>query len=220
MNDKREAGYIAIEGPIGAGKTTLAEMLSRHFNGRLILELAEENPFLPDFYKSRERYAFHTQIFFLMSRFRQQEEFTGYDLFSESVISDYLFAKDRVFARINLSERELALYDRVATVLEQNIVWPDLVIYLTASLETLLKRIKKRDRAFERSFDTGYLESLCESYSDYFFHYSHTPLLVVKTDNVDFSKNRDRFDYLIEKILSRPSGTEYISFDSIAFDGR
>jgi deoxyadenosine/deoxycytidine kinase len=214
------AGYIAIEGPIGAGKTTLAEMLARHFSGRLILELAEENPFLPDFYKNRDRYAFHTQIFFMMSRFRQQEEFASYDLFNETAVSDYLFAKDRVFARINLTDRELALYDRVATVLEQNIVWPDLVIYLTASLESLVKRIRKRDRTFERGFDSGYLETLCESYADYFFHYDRTPLLVVKTDNVDFSKDCARFDYLVEKILSKPKGTEYISFDSPNFDGR
>ena len=214
------AGYIAVEGPIGVGKTTLAEMLARHFGGRLILELAEENPFLPDFYRNRERYAFHTQIFFLMSRYRQQEDFTSYDLFAETVVSDYLFAKDRVFARINLSDRELALYDRGATVLEQNIVWPDLVIYLTSSLETLVKRIRQRDRAFERGLDTEYLEILCESYGDYFFHYNRTPLLVVKTDNVDFSRHGERFDYLVEKILSRPTGTEYISFDSMAIDGR
>jgi deoxyadenosine/deoxycytidine kinase len=214
------AGYIAIEGPIGVGKTTLVEMLCRHFNGRVALELAEENPFLDDFYRNRERYAFHTQMFFLMSRFRQQEEFSSFDLFSQVVISDYLFAKDRVFARINLSDRELALYDRVAAVLEQNIIWPDLVIYLTASLETLLRRIKKRDRHFERGFDREYLEALCESYSEYFFHHDRTPLLVVRTDNVDFARERDKFEYLAAKIISKPKGTEYISFDTLAIDGR
>jgi deoxyadenosine/deoxycytidine kinase len=213
-------GYIAVEGPIGVGKTTLAEMLARHFGGRIVLELAEVNPFLCDFYKNRERYAFHTQIFFLMSRFRQQEEFASYDLFSETVVSDYLFAKDRIFARINLAGRDLVLYDRVATVLEQNIVWPDAVIYLTASLETLLHRIKRRDREFERGLDREYLEGLCESYGDYFFHYSRTPLLVVKTDSVDFLRDRDKFDYLVQEILSKPTGTEYISFDSLSLDRR
>jgi deoxyadenosine/deoxycytidine kinase len=212
--------FVAVEGPIGVGKTTLAEMLAHHFDGRLILELAEENPFLPDFYKNRDNYSFHTQIFFLMSRYRQQEDFATFDLFSQMVVSDYLFAKDRVFARINLNDRELALYDRVATVLEQNIIWPDLVIYLTASLDALMKRIRKRDRAFERGFDKEYLELLCESYSDYFFHYNRTPLLVVKTDSVEFAKEREKFLYLVEKIVTKPAGTEYISFDKISFEGR
>jgi len=208
-------GYIAVEGPIGVGKTTLAEMLAKHFSGRLVLELAEENPFLTDFYKNRGRFAFHTQIFFLMSRFKQQEEFTSYDLFAESVVSDYLFAKDRIFARINLSDRELALYDRVANVLEQNITWPDLVIYLTASVDILMERIKRRSRSFEKGFDKEYLEQLCESYSNFFFYYNRTPLLVVKTDNCDFRHDNSKFEYLVEKIVSKPVGTEYISFDKL-----
>ncbi len=212
-------GYIAIEGPIGVGKTTLAQQLTDHFKGRLILELAEDNPFLPDFYKNRERFAFHTQLFFLMSRFRQQEEFSTYDLFTETIVSDYLFAKDRIFASLNLSNRELALYDRVATVLEQNIVWPDLVIYLTASLDILLGRIKERNRNFEKAFDSDYLAQLCESYSNFFFYYNHTPLLVVKTDNFDFRRDNDKFAYLVEKIMSKPTGTEYISFDSLIIGG-
>jgi deoxyguanosine kinase len=205
-------GYIAVEGPIGVGKTTLAERLTQHFGGRLILELAEENPFLPDFYRSRERFAFHTQIFFLMSRYRQQEEFFEYDLFSETVISDYLFAKDRIFASLNLASREFALYDRVAGALEKNIVWPDLVIYLTASLDNLLVRIKERNRIFEKGFDKDYLKQLCEAYSDYFFYYNRTPLLVVKTDDFDIRRDGDKFDYLVEKIISKPDGTEYISW--------
>jgi deoxyguanosine kinase len=204
-------GYIAIEGPIGVGKTTLAEKLAEHFHGRLIEELAEENPFLTDFYKNRERFAFHTQLFFLMSRFRQQEEFASYDLFAETVVSDYLFAKDRIFASLNLSDRELALYDRVATVLEQNIIWPDLVIYLTASVDTLLERIKLRDRAFEKGFDRAYLEELCEAYSNFFFYYNRTPLLVVNTNGFDFRSDTDKFNYLVEKIISKPTETEYIS---------
>lgn len=212
-------GYIAVEGPIGVGKTTLSEMLARRFNGRHVMELAEDNPFLPDFYKNRSRYAFHTQIFFLMSRFRQQEEFTTYDLFSESVVSDYLFAKDRIFARINLSDRELALYDRVATVLENNITWPDLVIYLTASIDVLMDRIRRRNRSFEKGFDKAYLEQLCESYSNYFFYYNRTPLLVVKTDNFDFRLDDAKFDYLVDKIISRPQSTEYISFDGLTIEG-
>jgi deoxyadenosine/deoxycytidine kinase len=213
-------GYIAVEGPIGVGKTTLTNMLGDYFKGRVVMELAEDNPFLPDFYKTRDRFAFHTQIFFLMSRYRQQEEFATYDLFSETVISDYLFAKDRIFARINLSERELALYNRVASALEQNIVWPDIVIYLTASTDVLLERIRKRNRSFEKSFDEAYLGLLCESYSNYFFYYNRTPLLVVKTDTVDFRQDSAKFGYLVEKILTKSTGTEYISFDSLTFGGK
>lgn len=211
------SGYIAIEGPIGVGKTTLAEQLARQFQARLVLELAEENPFLSDFYRDRERFAFHTQIFFLMSRFKQQEEFQHYDLFSQAVVADYLFAKDRIFAGINLSHQELALYDRLTTVLERSICPPDLVIYLTASVDVLMDRIRKRNRSFEKGFDRAYLEVLCESYSDFFFHYNATPLLVVKTDLSNFRKEKAKFSYLAEKIMSKPSGTEYISFDSSTF---
>ncbi len=207
-------GYIAIEGPIGVGKTTLAEKIANYFNGRLILELAEENPFLPDFYKNKNQFAFQTQIFFLMSRYRQQDEFNHYDLFSETLVADYLFAKDRIFAHINLAERELALYDRVATALEQNITQPDLVIYLTASVDILLERIKRRNRNFEKGFDREYLTRLCEAYSDYFFHYNKTPLLIIRTDDSDFASDSEKFDYLMNQIISKHEGTNYISFDN------
>jgi len=207
-------GYFAVEGPIGVGKTTLAEQLSKHYSGKLILELAEENPFLNDFYKDRARFAFQTQIYFLMSRYKQQEEFIHRDLFSETVVADYIFAKDRIFANINLSDKELGLYDRVAGALEKNIVKPDLVIYLTASIESLVARIKKRNRHFEKSLDKEYLEIVCDAYSDYFFHYNKTPMLIIKTDQCDFTRDRDKFDYLVEKINSGLRQTEYITFES------
>lgn len=213
-------GYIAVEGPIGVGKTSLARLLADRFAARLILEMAEENPFLPDFYRNRERAAFQTQVFFLMSRYHQQQQILNHDLFSKALISDYLFAKDRIFARINLSDRELALYNRLASTLESSIVEPDLVIYITASVDVLMERIRKRSRDFERSFDHGYLEAVCESYSEFFFHYKSAPLLVIKTDNTDFRKDSENFSYLMDKILSGPRGTEYISFDSLAIDGR
>lgn len=213
------SGYIAVEGPIGAGKTSLARLLADHFAGRLILETAEENPFLSDFYKNREKAAFQTQVFFLMSRYSQQQQIFNHDLFSKALISDYLFAKDRIFARINLSNRELSLYNRVASTLESNTIMPDLAIYITASVDTLQERIRGRGRAFERSFDRHYLEEVCDSYSEFFFHYNTTPLLVIKTDNTDFRKDTENFDYLANKILSRPGGTEYISFDSLGIKG-
>ncbi|MEE9553834.1 MAG: deoxynucleoside kinase [candidate division Zixibacteria bacterium] len=208
-------GYVAIEGPIGVGKTVLAEQLAETFGGRVIRELAEENPFLPEFYKNGDKAAFQTQVFFLMSRFAQQKQLANRDLFSEALISDYLFNKDRIFAGINLNDKEFSLYDRVASSLETEIVRPDLVIYLTATIDTLVDRIRKRGRDFEKGIDRRYLETVCESYSDYFFHYGDTPLLVVKTDDIDFSRDKENFSYLVDKILSKPSTTEYIAFDKL-----
>jgi deoxyguanosine kinase len=209
------SGYIAIEGPIGVGKTSLARMLGECLNARLVLEMAEENPFLPRFYKNREPAAFQTQIFFLMSRFTQQRQIVNHDLFSQALISDYLFDKDRIFARINLNDQELTLYDRISSELEVGIVKPDLVIYMTAAVDALLERIRRRGRDFERGFDRDYLEMVCEAYSEFFFHYDRSPLLIVGTDHTDFATDDDNFSYLVDKILSRPQGTEYISFDSL-----
>jgi deoxyadenosine/deoxycytidine kinase len=229
-------GHIAVEGPIGVGKTSLAELLAERFNARLILEDPEYNPFLPDFYKNRKRFAFQTQIFFLMSRYTQMQQLTQifflmsrytqmqqlthHDLFSQCSVSDYLFDKDELFARLNLSENELALYQTVASVLKKNIAAPDMVIYLTASVDTMIQRIKKRGRPFEKGFDKAYLEDLCEIYSDFFFIYNNTPLLVVNTDNIDFSADMDKLEYVIERISTKREGTEYISFDSLLTDNR
>ncbi len=212
-------GYIAVEGPIGVGKTSLAKLLADHFAARLVLETAEDNPFLPDFYKNRESSAFQTQVFFLMSRYSQQQQILNHDLFSKALISDYLFAKDGIFARVNLTERELSLYNRVASTLESNIARPDLVIYITASVDILMERIHKRSRDFEGDFDRHYLEAVCDSYSEFFFHYRSTPLLVIKTDNTDFRRDTENFNYLVNKILSGPGGTEYISLDSSIING-
>jgi deoxyadenosine/deoxycytidine kinase len=154
-----------------------------------------------------------------MSRYAQQQQILNHDLFSKTLVSDYLFAKDRIFARINLSDRELSLYNRVASALESNTVMPDLVIYITASVDTLMERIRARGRDFERSFDRHYLETVCDSYSEFFFHYNATPLLVIRTEETDFRRDTENFDYLTNKILSRPGGTEYIAFDTPGLSG-
>lgn len=205
----QKSGYIAIEGAIGAGKTSLAKLLAEKTDARLVLEQVEDNPFLGDFYKDRARYAFPAQIFFLLTRFRQQQEMRTTDLFYKRVICDYIFAKDKIFASINLSQREFYLYERVLFLLEKDIAKPDLVIHLQASTETLMQRIKKRSREYEKSMDYQYLQDLNEAYNNFFFHYIQTPLLVVNTDRIDFVKNPKHLEDLIEKITKPHTGTEY-----------
>ncbi len=202
--------YIAVEGPIGVGKTTLAKMLCARYSGRLVLERHDDNPFLGKFYRDRRRYAFQTQLFFLLSRFKQQQEFFTGELLATHVVSDYFFPKDRIFATLNLENDELALYDHVASLLEKKIPLPDLVIYLTASPETLIGRIGKRGRNYERNFDIDYLKELCQLYSKYFFHYNLTPLLVINTENVNFANEPEQFEFLLEKIEQSKSGTSYL----------
>ena len=141
--------YIAIEGPIGVGKTSLANLMSKKLGARLVLEEFEENPFLPDFYKDPERYSFQTQLFFLLQRYRQQQELRQVDMFQNLLVTDYMFVKDRLFASLNLDEKEMQLYDTVANLLERNIIKPDLVIYLQASTDTLMKNISNRGREME-----------------------------------------------------------------------
>lgn len=204
-----ENRYIVVEGPIGVGKTSLANILSEQFKARRILEVVEENPFLSSFYEDRKKYAFQTQLFFLLSRFRQQQELFQQDLFNSVTVSDYLFAKDRVFACLNLDPNELALYDRVFEALGPRVTRPDLVIYLQARLDVLLSRIKKRARDFERRFDPAYLEDLVRSYNDFFFHYSETPLLVINTSEIDFVNNEADLENLLGVIRKMKKGTQH-----------
>ena len=204
-----ENRYIVVEGPIGVGKTSLTNILTERFSARRILEVVEENPFLSNFYEDRQKYAFQTQIFFLLSRFRQQQELFQQDLFSSVTVSDYLFAKDRIFAYLNLSHHELALYDRVYDALNTQVVKPDLVIYLQARLDVLLGRIKKRGREFERKFDATYLEELSKAYNDFFFHYSETPLLVINTSDIDFVNNPADLENLLSVIRKTRKGTHH-----------
>ncbi len=201
--------YIAIEGPIGVGKTTLVQRLAEHFSAKISIEIVEENPFLPDFYREPDKYAFQTQLFFLLSRYRQQQELWQPDLFHRYILSDYIFAKDRLFAMLTLTENEMLLYDQVFQILDTRVLKPDLVVYLQARLEVLLERIKRRGRSFEKNFDGDYLKRLCATYNDYFFHYADTPLLVVDTSDIDVVNNEDDLLDLSRNILKHRGGVQF-----------
>ena len=203
----REASYIAIEGVIGVGKTTLAGILAGRLGAQQQLEEVEENPFLEKFYDDMRGYAFQTQIFFLLSRYRQQMDLMQASLFSQKIVSDYIFAKDRIFAHINLNDDELALYQRLADILEKNIARPDVVVYLQAGADMLMERIHKRGRPFEKNMPRDYIDTLNQAYNYYFFHYEDTPLIIVHTESVDFVNNTSHVDKLIEMIDSHAKGT-------------
>ncbi|HET9753474.1 MAG TPA: deoxynucleoside kinase [Myxococcales bacterium] len=201
--------YIVVEGPIGVGKTSLVHALARHYRARTVFEIVEENPFLASFYQDRSKFAFQTQLFFLLSRFKQQQDLFQQDLFSQVTVSDHLFAKDRIFASITLDPNELALYERVYEHLGPRVMKPDLVIYLQARLEVLLARIKKRGRDFERKFDAEYLAELSRTYNDFFHRYDETPLLIINTSDIDFVESDEDFDELIRAVGSIKYGTHY-----------
>jgi len=204
-----EARYIVIEGVIGVGKTSLATKLAEHLGARSFLEEVNENPFLAKFYANPRSYAFSTQLFFLLSRYRQQQELSQLDLFGGGIVSDYLFAKDKIFAYVNLDENELKLYEKVLSLIEGEIIRPDLVVYLQAPTALLLKRIRDRARIYEASLTPEYLTTLNEAYNHYFFHYSESPLLVVNVQDIDFVNNPGDFSDLAKAINNTFSGTRY-----------
>ena len=201
--------YIVIEGPIGVGKTSLVNLLSKRFSARRVLEVAEENPFLRKFYTDMKRYAFQTQLFFLLSRYHQQMDLNQQHLFEQNVVCDYLFDRDKIFAYLNLDENELALYEQIYSLLKARVAVPDVVIYLQASTEVLLERIKRRGRDYEKHLSRKYLEELNQAYNYFFFHYSETPLLVINTSVIDFVKNPEDLDDLALQIGRVKRGTEY-----------
>ncbi len=196
-----ETKYIAIEGVIGAGKTSLAKLLAAKLNAKLILEEFETNPFLEKFYDEPEKYAFQTQMFFLINRFKQQEELDQEDLFTEYLVSDYIFSKDKIFAYMNLSGDELKLYESIYPLLERNIRKPDLVVFLQSSVDRLMYNIKKRGRKFERGITKSYISKLYDAYNNYFFKYNTTPLLIVNASEIDFVHRDGDFEELYKEIF-------------------
>jgi deoxyguanosine kinase len=206
---KKENRYIAVEGPIGVGKTSLVNLLAERLKAMKTLEKVQENPFLSHFYSDRRKYAFQTQMFFLLSRYNQLLQYHQMDLFQHSAVADYIFPKDRIFAYMTLSDHELELYEQVYSILHERIAAPDLVIYLQASTDVLMRRIKRRGRSYERSITRDYVDALNDAYEYFFFHYTETPLLVIKTSEIDFVKSSQDLDDLVRQILQMEKGTCY-----------
>jgi deoxyadenosine/deoxycytidine kinase len=209
---RRRPRYIAVEGPIGAGKSSLAEILAVELGARLVREDPGENPFLASFYKDPRRFALSTQLFFLLQRYGQQTEFLQGGLFEQGgVVSDYFFAKDRLFATLNLSAEELALYDRVYQALRPRVTAPDLVVYLQARTDVLLARIDKRGRPEEKPIRPEYLREVARAYAEFFFSYSEGPLLIVDASEIDFVANAEDRVALLDVIGKTHAGINHWS---------
>lgn len=211
-----EPSYIVVEGPIGVGKTTLARKLATSFGSDLLLEGADENPFLDKFYENPGVAAFPTQLFFLLQRARQLEEMKQEDMFSPVRVADFLIEKDRLFAELTLGPDELELYEQVYTNLTLDTPVPDLVVYLQAPVEVLLERIKKRGLKSERLIEAAYLQRLCDSYIQFFYQYNDAPLLIVNAADIDFSNNDDDYQLLYERIKQGQSGRNYFNPTQVA----
>ncbi len=201
--------YIAVEGPIGVGKTTLALKLAERLRARTVLEEFTDNPFLREFYADRQRVAFQTQVYFLIARFKQQERLRQQDLFSRAIVSDYLFAKDRIFAYLNLKEHELQLYEKIYDLIRPTLVKPDLVVYLQARPEVLMQRLRRRGRDFETPIEVSYLEELMRAYNNFFFHFDESPLLVVETSDINIVNNEKDFEDLVRVLGTVKHGTQH-----------
>ena len=207
----RNLYYVAIEGTIGVGKTSLANLLSEKLTAKLVLEAFEENPFLSDFYEDPERHAFQTQLWFLLQRYQQQQDLRQVDMFQNLVITDYMFVKDRLFASLNLNEKEMSLYDTVANMMERNVIHPDLVIFLQADTGTLMKNISKRGREIEKNISEDYIDALNQVYNEYFFRYQDTPLVIINTNNIDFVNNHKDLEEVINYIRQPVTGTKFFN---------
>ncbi len=209
MTEPKTPRYIAIEGPIGVGKSSLAKILAQKYASRLVKEEVAGNPFLERFYENPRKFAFQTQLFFLLSRYRQQRELAQGDLFEGGMVCDYILAKDKIFALINLEDDEISLYESIYKLLVSTLPKPDLVIYLQARPEVLLSRVRKRGIAYERNISLDYLRTLSDAYNEYFFHYNETPLLVVNTSEIDFVESPRDLEHLVREVKSVKRGTQH-----------
>jgi deoxyadenosine/deoxycytidine kinase len=208
--------YIVIEGPIGVGKTSLAKRLAGDFSGELLLEGAEENPFLARFYRNPRHAALPTQLFFLFQRAQQIQELRQSDMFAPVRIADFILEKDRLFAQLTLDDDELRLYEQVYDNITVDAPQPDLVIYLQAPVDVLLNRVQKRGREYERFIESNYLQRLVEAYTRFFYHYTATPLLIVNAADIDLVNNEQDYQLLLERLKKATSGRHY--FNPGSFD--
>ncbi len=208
MSETLPFRYLAVDGPIGAGKTTLVERLAARFESTKILEDVE-NPFLGDFYRDVAGAAFQTELYFLLSRYKQQQDISQRGLFDRLMLADYTFPKNRIFAYLNLSDDELLIYDKLYAMLEPQVPVPDLVLYLVADVETCVGRIKKRQRSFEKNISRTYLAELIDAYNHYYHHFDRAPVLVVDTKTLNFPNRPEDFEELITQLRKPHKGTQY-----------
>ena len=208
---KLSSYHICIEGTIGVGKTSLAKLIAEEMEAKTVFEQFEENPFLSNFYSDKDRYAMQTQLFFLLSRYKQQQDLQQIDMFTKAIISDYMFDKDRLFAALNLSDMELDLYNRIANELQKNIVYPDLIIFLQSETDRLMYNIKIRGREFEKNMDWKYIDDLNQIYNEYFFRYDKGPLVIINTNDIDFVNNKEDLNEIINFIKQPSEGTRYFN---------
>lgn len=206
---KPDFRYIAIEGPIGVGKSSLAQRLAQDYRARLILEQVDDNPFLELFYAGSKSVALPTQLHFLLSRLQQLKTLSQEDLFSSISVSDFVIEKDRLFASLTLDRQQFELYQMLYEALVGNYIKPDLIVYLQAPVEVLIKRILKRGRHFEKKIEENYLESLSAAYSDFFYHYDERPLLIINVGDIDFVESEVEYRNLKQVILSTDGGKRY-----------
>ena len=203
--------YVVVEGPIGAGKTSLTHKLAERMGADTLLERASDNPFLPRFYQEPRRYALPTQLHFLFERTRQLRDLTQGDLFRAGTVADFLIDKDMLFARLNLDDDEFDLYQKVYSDLAPQAATPDLVIYLQAPIDALQERVRRRGIDFERGMDAGYLQRLANTYSEFFHRYEAAPLLIVNTSHLNFAESEADFELLVERIIKMRSPREFFS---------
>lgn len=215
LNGRQPPAYIAVEGPIGIGKTTLARRLAETFNYEVLLEKPEDNPFLERFYQNQRNAALATQLFFLLQRGQQIQDLRQNDLFAPVRIADFLMQKDRLFARLNLDDDEFHLYEQVYNQLTLDIPKPDLVIYLQAPADVLLSRIQHRGVKFEQQIAKDYLASINEAYSEFFLYYDESPLLIVNAESIDFANRNSDYYQLVDYLLNIRSGRHYFNPTSI-----